>query len=62
VIALCRLFEEAILGNPLYLFLPLLLSGAFTAFVLAVRWLVGLCSDFDQRFQQHQSISKGAPR
>ncbi len=57
-----RLFEEAVVRDPLYLFLPLLLCGIFTVFVLAVQWLVGLRSDCDQSFQQHQSISKGAPR
>jgi hypothetical protein len=62
VITLYRLFEEAALRDPLYLFLPLLLSGLFTAFVFAVHWLVGLRSHCDQSFEQHQSISKGASR
>jgi len=62
VIPLYRLFEETVLRDPLYLFLPLLLSGALTAFVLAVQWLVGLRSGRDQSFQQNQSISKGASR
>jgi hypothetical protein len=62
VIPLCRLYEEAVLRDPQYLFLPLLLSGALTAFVLAVEWHVGLCSERRQGFQQDQSISKGAPR
>ena len=62
MIPLYRLFEEAAHRDPLYLFLPLLLSGAFTAFVLAVQWFVGLRSDRDQSFQQHKSISKGATR
>jgi hypothetical protein len=62
VIPLDRLFDETILRDPLYLFLPFLLSGVFTALVLAVQWFVGLRSDRDQSFQQHQSISKGARR
>jgi hypothetical protein len=57
-----RLFQEAVLRDPLYLFLPLLLCGIFTAIVLAVQWFLGLRSDRDQSFQQHQSISKGARR
>jgi hypothetical protein len=62
VIPLYRLFDETVVRHPLHLFLPLFLSGAFTAFVPAVQWLVGLRSDCDQSFEQHQSISKGAPR
>ena len=62
MIPLYRLFEEVALRDSLYLFLPLLLSGAFTVFVLAVQWFVGLRSDRDQSFQQQQSISKGATR
>jgi hypothetical protein len=62
VIPLYLLFDEAVVRDSLYLFLPLFLSGAFTAFVLAVQWLVGLRSDCHQSFEQHQSISKGAPR
>ena len=62
MIPLCCLFEEASLRDPPYLFLPLLLSGAFTVFVLAVQCLVGLRTDREQSFQQHQSISKGATR
>jgi hypothetical protein len=62
VILLYRLFEETALRAPLYLLLPLLLSGALTAFVLAVQWLVELRSGRDQSFRQNQSISKGASR
>ena len=62
MIPLDRLFADAVVRDPLHLFLPLFLSGAFTAFVLAVQWLVGLRPDCDQSFEQHQSISKGAPR
>ena len=62
MIPLCRLFEGAVLRDPQYLFLPLLLSGILTAFVLAVQRLVGLRSDRRHSFEQHQSISKGAPR
>ena len=62
MILLYCLFEKAVLRDPLYLFLPLLLCGVFTALVLAVQWFVGLCSDRDQNSQQHQSISKGARR
>jgi hypothetical protein len=62
VIPFYRLFDETVVRGPLYLFLPLFLSGAFTAFVLAVQWFVGLRSDCDQSFEQYQSISKGAPR
>ena len=62
MIPLYRLFEDAALRDPLYLFLPLFLSGVFTAFVLAARWFVGFRSDRDQTFEQHQSISKGATR
>ena len=62
MIPLYRLFEEAVLRDPLYLFLPLLLCGIFTALVLAMQWFVGLRSDRNQSFQQHQSISKGARR
>jgi hypothetical protein len=62
VIPLYRLFDEAVVRDPPHLFLPLFLSGAFTAFILAVQWLVGLRSDRDQSSEQHQSISKGAPR
>jgi hypothetical protein len=62
VIPLYRLFDEAGVRDPLYLLLPLFLSGAFTAFALAVQWLVRLRSDCDQSFEQHQSISKGATR
>jgi hypothetical protein len=57
-----RLFEEAVVRDPLDLFLPFFLSVAFTAFVLTVQWLIGLRSDCDQSFQLHQSVSKGAPR
>jgi hypothetical protein len=59
---LYRLFDEAAHRDPLYLFLPLLLSGALTAFVFSVQWFVGLRSDRNQSFQQHQSTSKGATR
>jgi len=60
--ALDHLFDKAVVRDPLYLFLPLFLSGAFTALVLAVHSLVGLGSDGHQSFQHRQSISKGAPR
>ncbi len=62
MILLYYLFEKAILRDPLYLFLPLLLCGVLTALVLAVQWFVGLLSDRNQSSQQHQSISKGARR
>jgi hypothetical protein len=62
VIPLYRLFDEAVVRAPLYRILPLVVCGAFTAFVFSVQWLVGLRSYCDQSFQQHQSISKGAPR
>jgi hypothetical protein len=62
VIPLYSLFEEVAVRNPMYLFLPVVVCGVFTVFVLAVQWFVGLRSDRDQSFQQHQSISKGAPR
>jgi hypothetical protein len=62
VIPLCRPYEEAVLRDPQYLFLPLLLSGALTVVVLGVEGHVGLRSDRRQSFEQHQSISKGAPR
>jgi hypothetical protein len=62
VIPLYRLFEQAVVRDPLYRFLPAVVCGIFTAFVLAVQWLVGLRSDCEQSFEQHQSISKGAPR
>jgi hypothetical protein len=55
-----RLFEEAVLGDPVSL--PVVGCGVVTAFVFAVQWLVGLRSDYHQSFQQHQSISKGASR
>jgi hypothetical protein len=62
VIVLDPLFVELVLRDPLYLFLPLLVCGVFTAFFLAVQWFVGLRSDCEQSFQHHQSISRGAPR
>jgi hypothetical protein len=62
VIPVCRLYEEAVLRDPQHLLLPLLLSGALTAFVLAVEWYVALRPDRRQSFKQHQSIPKGAPR
>jgi hypothetical protein len=54
--------NEPGLRGQLSQFLPLLVSGVFTGFVLAVQWFIGLRSERDQRFQQHQSISKGASR
>jgi hypothetical protein len=60
MIPLYLAIEQAALRDPLYLFLPLLVSGAFTALVLTVQSLAGLLSDRDQRFQKHQSVSKGA--
>ena len=54
--------DEPELRSQLPLFLPLLVCGVFTGFVLALQWFVGLRSDLDQRLEQHQSISKGASR
>ena len=54
--------DEPGLRGQLSLFLPLIVCGVFTGFVLAVQWFVGRRSDPDQRFQQHQFISKGASR
>jgi hypothetical protein len=62
VIILNRLFDETALRDPLYPFLPLVLCGAFTAFLLAVQWLVELFPVRDQKFQQGQTILKGAFR
>ncbi len=56
------LFEQAVRCHPLYLFVPLLLSAAITAFILAVQWFAGLRSGRDKSFEKHKSISKGAPR
>jgi len=54
--------DEPGLRGQLSLFLPLLVCGVFTGFVLAVQWFLGLRSDRNQSFKQHQSISKGASR
>jgi len=62
VIFLYCLVQEAALRDPPHPFLPLALAGFTTAFIFGVQWFVGLFSDRDQSFQQHQSISKGAPR
>jgi hypothetical protein len=47
-------------SDPIYAFLPLALAGFTTAVILGVQRFVGPFSDRDQRFEQDQSISKGA--
>src|SRR5712664_3776247 len=48
--------------SPIHPFLPLALAGFATAVIFVVQWFVGLFSDRGQRFEQHQSTSKGARR
>jgi len=52
----------AVAHDPLYTFLPLAISGLFTAAIFAVQWFAGLFSDRDSSSQQDHSISKGAVR
>jgi len=60
VIFHCSLELQMAGNDPLYVFLPLALAGFATAVIFGVQWFVGLLSDPDQSFQQHQSLSKGA--
>jgi hypothetical protein len=54
-------FEQAELRDSLYPLLPVLLSGLFTVFVLAMQSLADLFSNRTY-FQQTQSTTKGASR
>jgi hypothetical protein len=57
VIPVCRLFEQAYLPDAIYLFLPLFLSAAFPALVLAVQSFAGIFSDRNRSFEQPQNPS-----
>ena len=62
MILLGSLDPGAVTHHALYSFLPLAVSGFFTASVFAVQWFVGVFSDRDKTSQQDHSISKGAFR
>jgi hypothetical protein len=55
------LLKQAELRDSLYPLLPVLLSGLFTVFVLAMQSFADLFSNH-KAFRQTQSTTKGAPR
>ena len=56
----CLLEPQLAGSDPLLIFLPLALAGFATALIFGVQRIVELFPDVDQRFQEDQSISKGA--